>query len=55
MFGIEIGVFDATKQYPVVKKGFRWFRKPIIDYVQFPLHIFFWKKMVKILIIDLVQ
>ena len=44
MFGIEIGVFDATKQYPVVKKGFRWFRKPIIDYVQFSAPYFFSEK-----------
>ena len=43
MFGIEIGVFDATKQYPVVKKGFRWFRKPII--VQYSAPYFFLKKI----------
>ena len=46
MFGIEIGVFEATEQYPVVKKGFRWFRKPIIDYAQFSASYFVSEKKI---------
>ena len=35
MFGINIGVIEATEPYPVVKKSFRWSSKPIIDYAHF--------------------
>ena len=35
MFGIEVGFFEATVQYSVAKKGFRWSRKPINDNAQF--------------------
>ena len=35
MFGIKIGVIEATEQYPVVEKSLRWSRKPIIDYAHF--------------------